>query len=69
MADLTYQQMRLMELVATAAREQRTYLIAPVEADDAKVCAEAGLLDPVVDGSAHLTDEGCSYIIDLNKSI
>lgn len=69
MEDLTYQQMRLMELVSTAAREQRTYLIAPVETDDANACSNAGLLDLGDDGSARLTKAGHGYIVNLNTSI
>lgn len=68
MADLTYQQMRLMELVDTAKREQRTYFVAPVEGEDAMACADAGLLELGQDGSAHLTMAGQGYIINLNKS-
>lgn len=65
---LTYQQMRLMEQIDTARREQRLYLVAPVEADDAKACADAGLLDLGEDGSARLTADGQGYLIDLNTS-
>jgi len=66
MAHLTYQQMRLMELIDAARREQRLYLVAPVETDDARACADAGLLDLGEDGSACLTAAGQGYIIDLN---
>jgi hypothetical protein len=39
-----------------------------VEADDAKACADAGLLDLGEDGSARLTADGQGYLIDLNTS-
>lgn len=68
MACLTYQQMRLMELIDAARREQRVYLVAPVESDDARACADAGLLNLGEDGSALLTVAGQSYIIKLNTS-
>lgn len=66
MENLTYQQMRLMEQVATAAREQYTYLIAPIEAEDASACVSAGLLNVFGDGSLKLTEAGHAYIIDIN---
>lgn len=68
MACLTYQQMRLMELIDTTRRAQRLYLVAPAETDDARACADAGLLDLGEDGSARLTADGQGYIIDLNTS-
>lgn len=69
MENLTYQQMRLMELASTAVREQQTYLVAPEEADDAKASVNAGFLGLGDDGSARLTMPGHGYIIDLNTNI
>lgn len=62
---LSYQQMRLLELVDGASREQRDYLVAPVEEADAKHCVDLGYL--AIDGRvAKLTDDGHRYIIWLN---
>lgn len=64
---LTYQQMRLMELVAGARREQYPYLIAPLETADADACAAKGFLSVSEDGVASLTEAGQQYIIEMNS--
>ncbi len=69
MINLTYQQMRLMERIANAKREQIDYLLAPIEAGDATACAAAGLLNAAGDGSVELTEAGNIYIMNLNKGI
>lgn len=66
MARLTYQQMRLMELIDNARRQQLKYLLAPVEMDDAIMCAAIGLINVAEDGSAQFTEAGHIYIVNLN---
>jgi hypothetical protein len=65
MTKVTYQQMRLLELVDGAGREERDYLLAPAEQADAEACAALGLLT-VNEGVAHLTGSGKLFIISLN---
>lgn len=64
-AKLNYQQMRLMEHVSNADREQVNYLIAPIEQADSDVLVSCGYL-VIETGVAKLTESGIGYIIDLN---
>lgn len=64
---LSYQQIRLLELVDGSGREQQNYLVAPVEQGDAQRCVELGYLE--MDGQvAKLTEAGHLYIIALNSA-
>jgi hypothetical protein len=62
---LSYQQVRLLEVVANAQREGREYLLTPIEREDANLCVAAGLLETAGD-IARLTDDGAKFIIRLN---
>lgn len=64
-AKLTYQQIRLMEHVSNADREQVDYLIAPIEQADSDVLVSHGYI-VIETGAAKLTESGIRYIIELN---